>query len=69
MTFFMDPMIKGPIYILYRAFFICQLPGKLPMFYEPQVNFDEWVPQEEADASPFEEENPEITFSGLFSPQ
>jgi hypothetical protein len=33
------------------------------------VNFDEWVPQEEVDASPFEEENPEIIFSGFFSPQ
>jgi len=39
------------------------------MFFQPQVNFDEWVPQEEADAPPFEEENAEIIFSGLFSPQ
>jgi len=33
------------------------------------VNFEEWVPQEEVDASPFEEENPEIILSGFFSPQ
>jgi hypothetical protein len=33
------------------------------------VNFEEWVPQEEVDASPFEEEKPEIIFSGFFSPQ
>jgi hypothetical protein len=26
-------------------------------------------PQEEDDASPFEEENPDIIFSGFFSPQ
>jgi len=26
-------------------------------------------PQEEVDASPFEEEKPEIIFSGFFSPQ
>jgi hypothetical protein len=39
------------------------------MLYEPQVNFDEWVPQEEVVASPFEEEKLEIIFSGFFSPQ
>jgi hypothetical protein len=39
------------------------------MLYEPQVNFDEWVPQEEVDASLFKEEKPEIIFSGFFSPQ
>ncbi len=37
----------------------------------PQVNFDDPPvgPQEEVDASPFEEENPDIIFSGFFSPQ
>jgi hypothetical protein len=39
------------------------------VLYEPQVNFDEWVPQEEVDASPLEEEKQEINFSGFFSPQ
>jgi hypothetical protein len=34
------------------------------------VNFEECdVPHEEGDASPFEEEKPEIIFSGFFSPQ
>jgi hypothetical protein len=33
------------------------------------VNFDEWVPHEEADASPFEEEKLEIIFPGFFSLQ
>jgi len=39
--------------------------------YYPQVNFEDPLvgPQEEGDASPFEEENPEIIFSGFFSPQ
>jgi hypothetical protein len=39
--------------------------------YEPQVNLEDPPvgPQEEVDASPFEDENPEIIFSGLFSPQ
>jgi hypothetical protein len=39
--------------------------------YEPQVNLEDppLGPHEEADASPFEDENPEIIFSGFFSPQ
>jgi hypothetical protein len=39
--------------------------------YEPQVNLEDPPvgPQEEADASPFEEEKLEIIFSGFFSPQ
>jgi hypothetical protein len=39
--------------------------------YWPQVNLEDPPvgPHGEADASPFEEENPEIILSGLFSPQ
>jgi hypothetical protein len=39
--------------------------------YEPQVNLEDPPvgPHEEVDPSPFEEEKPEIIFSGFFSPQ
>jgi len=45
--------------------------GGPPVENYPQVNFEDPPvgPQEEDDASPFEEENPEIIFSGFFSPQ
>jgi hypothetical protein len=40
--------------------------------YEPQVNLEgppEGPQEEDDDASPFEEEKPEIILSGFFSPQ
>jgi hypothetical protein len=50
---------------------LCYCPVDHRAVYYPHVNFEDPLvgPQEEDEASPFEEENPEIIFSGFFSPQ